>query len=123
MTTSSRSRLKGLFWLWSGYLGGAIAWSLFHLVSYLWATIAWGVPARPLIIATTAGMAALTGAATWMCYQAWREASRGDDRVADHQEEAGTLRYLALSGMYLNAFFLLSILLSGMSVFFLSPLE
>jgi hypothetical protein len=113
-------RMKGLFWLWTGFLGGSIAWSLFHLFGYLWATLDWALPSRTLIVITTIITAVLTAASIWLCWKSWREARRGGgDRIAGYPDDAGTVAYLGLIGIYLNIFFLVSILLTGIAVFFL----
>lgn len=105
----------GLFRLWFGYLGGAAAWSVFHLVSYLWASTMCGTSAEILLHSTTAATAAVTAAATWVCYTNWK-------RLRDLQPESpGVFRYMLLSGVYMNILFLLTIIVSGVAVFMLEP--
>jgi hypothetical protein len=113
-------RMKGLFWLWTGFLGGAIAWSLFHLFGYLWATLDWALPSRAFIVGTALVTGALTVASIWLCWKSWREAGRGGgDRIAGYPDDARTIAYMGLTGIYLNAFFLASILLTTLAVLFL----
>lgn len=103
----------GLFRLWFGYLGGAAAWSVFHLVSYLWASVYRGAPAEILLHVTTLATAAITAAATWVCYANWK-------KLRDIQPESpGVFRYMLLSGVYMNVLFLLTIVVSGIGVWVL----
>jgi hypothetical protein len=103
----------GLFRLWFGYLGGATAWSVFHLVSYLWASTFCGTSAEILLNLTTASTALITLAAAIVCYRNWRRLK------AINPESRGTFRYMLLSGAFMNTLFLLTIIVSGIAVWFL----
>ena len=103
----------GLIRLWFGYFGGATAWSVFHLVSYLWASVVCGTSAEILLNATTVVTAVITAAAGWICYTSWRRL-RGTQPTSP-----GVFRYMLLSGVYLNILFLLTIIASGIAVWVL----
>lgn len=103
----------GYFRLWFGHLGGAAAWSAFHLLSYLWASLYCGTRAQILLTGTTIVTALITIAATWVCYVNWRA-------LRDQQAESpGAFRFLLLAGIFLNPIFLLSILTAGIAVWYL----
>ena len=99
--------------LWFGYFGGAAAWTAFHLVSYLWAATYCGASADTLILATTAIASLITIAATWVCFMNWKKLR---DMPAD---SPGTFRFMLISGFYLNLIFLITIVASGIAVWFL----
>lgn len=99
--------------LWFGYFGGAAAWTAFHLFGYLWAATYCGTMANVLIIATTAITSLITIAAFWVCYTN-EKALR--DMPAD---SPGAFRYLLRSGIYLNLIFLITIVPSGIAIWFL----
>ena len=103
----------GYFRLWFGYLGGAVVWTIFHLVSYLWASTYCGTSAEILINGTTAISALLTLAATWVCYTNWR-------KLRDYDADSpGVFRYMLLSGIYLNLIYFITIISTGIAVWFL----
>jgi hypothetical protein len=117
------ARPFSLFWLVFTFLAGAAAWSAFHLLAYLWVTVACSVPERILTGGTAAVASGITVAG--MAYQAraWRGLR---ERGAASEAQRATLtsdRFVALCGLYLNAFFLASILLTVLSIFFLSACE
>lgn len=104
----------GYFRLWFGYFGGAAAWTAMHLISYMWATVYCGFWAEVLLHATTATTSLITIAAIWICYGNWK-------RLQDMQANSpGVFRFMLLSGLYLNLLFLLTILITGAAVFFLT---
>lgn len=102
-----------LFRLWFGYLGGAVAWSVFHLVSYLWASTFCGTSAEILLNLTTIATALITLAAAAVCYRNWRKL------ISIEPESSGTFRFMLLSGAFMNSLFLLTILASGIAVWIL----
>ncbi|MBA2451802.1 MAG: hypothetical protein H0V47_01420 [Chloroflexia bacterium] len=103
----------GLFRLWFGYLGGAVVWSVFHLVSYLWASAFCGTSAEILLNLTTIVTALITLAATIVCYRNWQKLK------SIEPESSGTFRFLLLSGVFMNSLFLLTIVVSGIAVWIL----
>jgi hypothetical protein len=104
----------GYFRLWFGFFGGAAAWTVMHLVSYLWATIYCGSIAEILLHATTVSTTLVTLAACWVCYRNWKRLQN------INPSSPGVFRFLLISGLYLNLIFLITILATGTAVFFLT---
>ena len=94
----------GYFRLWFGYFGGAVAWTVMHLVSYLWASVACGTRAEILLHSTTVVTSLVTIAAIWVCY--------GNLKMLQDLEprSPGVFRFMLYSGLFLNLIFLLTIL-------------
>lgn len=113
-------RRAGIGWLVVAFFVGAVAWSAFHLVGYMWATVACSVPERLLIGATALVAACATSAAMWHERRAMRALRDQRDRG---NAVAATDWFIATSGLYLNAFFLAAIALTGLSVLFLGGCE
>lgn len=104
------------------YFAGAIAWSIFHLVSYLWATVACSVPERLLIVFTAATTSAVTLGAILYGRRTLHSLPGQSQQPANRNDSDGT-RLIALCGLYLNIFFLASIGLTSLAVAFLRACE
>ena len=104
----------GYFRLWFGYFGGAAAWTVMHLVSYLWATIYCGSLAEVLLHATTVTTVLITIAAAWICYGNWKKLRDIETRSPE------VFRFMLISGLYMNLIFLITIIATGAAVFFLT---
>lgn len=121
--TQRVSRPFSVAWLVAAFFAGAIGWSAFHLVGYLWATVACSVPERTLIGGTALGASTLTVGAMVYEYRAWRGMRSLGESGTGQRAAISDDRFVALCGLALNAFFLASILLTALSVFFLGACE
>lgn len=120
MTPRARSRFSYLLVIWLAFFGGAVAWSAFHLLSYLWVTIACDIWWRVVMNGTTALFGLTSLGLTWMSYRGWRgaERARGDD-AAERDERS--LAFFTFSGLVMNLIFTVAILMTGAAVWFLNP--
>jgi hypothetical protein len=118
--------------LWFGALGGHTAWTAQLLLSYFVVSLACRDPSASfrlagvdgyqlLLVALTVLPAAGALAATVVAYRAWRAAG-----VSPRVEAAGTADwrgFLGLFGALLSGLFVATILVTGISLFYLRPCQ
>jgi hypothetical protein len=116
--------------LWFGALAGHFAWTAQLLLTYFVVSLACTRPPAPfqvagidgyqfLLFALTLVPAAVALFATWVAYQAWRAARR--NRQAEANGTLGWRGFLGLFGALLSGVFVATILLTGLSLLYLSP--
>lgn len=120
VTSDGRSWFIILLIMWLSFLGGAVAWTVFHPLSYLWVTVACDVSWRIVMNATTlvSGLAAI--ALSWMSYRGWRR-SEADSESRSEMHGDGWLAFFTLAGLGLNLIFTITIIMSGVAAWFLNP--
>jgi hypothetical protein len=109
-------RPASLWTIWGAFLGGAIIWTVFHLLSYLWVTIyceGW------LLIATTAVSTVATLGVTGLGYRGWKKAEAAGGHDPRGPRPAGTVFFFSYQGLYLNLIFAATIVLTGIAYFFI----
>ncbi len=106
--------------MWLAFLGGAVAWTAFHLLSYLWVTIACDIRWRVFMNGTTLLFGLVTLGLTWISYRGWRDAERKSNNDATERDER-SFAFFTLSGLVLNVIFVIAIAMSGAAAWFLNP--
>jgi hypothetical protein len=112
---------RGKLALWTGFLGGALAWTAQLLAGYAvsrfshehpWLT---GVHHGISLVAT-----ALAVAATLLAWREWRRLGGGESRGSE-PGVAGRSRFLALLGVVTSGLFAVVIVAQWVPVFFIDP--
>lgn len=121
VSTKSQSHTVGLLPLWFGVLTGPIAWTAHLVISFLLVPYSCFIGSVIWLHVTTVITAAPTVAAGIVSYWAWKKAGVGEE--TDVGGTVGRSVFMAISGMYLSALFLLIILAEGMGPFFINPCQ
>ena len=108
---------RGLAALWAGLLAGPLAWAASLEVNYVLSYVACETRARWMLHLTTALALTLVGAGAIAAAQAWRASTR-------HAVDDATLarvRFMALGGLAMCAWFALVILATEIPALVLRP--
>lgn len=124
----------GVWPLWIGLFGAPAAWSFQMLVSYPFlarncypGNAPRGQPlwdwAWPLAIAISALALAGGLAAGWVAVRSWRATQHPIGLSPDRLEEVGSprARFMAFSGVFVSAVFVLGIIFGGLGIVLLTP--
>lgn len=132
MTTHSKNQ-PSPFFLWYSVLVGPVVWSVYFILGYLAVELScrtdflrfnlFGVSALLVsIVVLTLITFAVTVYSGFLAFISWRKQKNDVLRYGDNRykrEEPG--QFMTLAGAILSALFSLTILLSGLPVFFLQP--
>jgi hypothetical protein len=122
MTTSEGTRPIVLVGAWFALLGGALAWSAYHLLSYLVVIVACDTGGLLWLLAITGATGVVSGASALVGFTILRRVP-GDPRGEHGGTSRAAVRFLGRCGIWLGLIFLVTILLTSASLLFLHPCQ
>ncbi len=112
-------RREGIVTLWFGFLAGPAAWFLHLNISYSLVRLICVRGGFWLLHLTTLVTLVLAAAGVWVAWRSWQRL--GEPEVTKGSGTLGRSRFMALGGITLSGFFLLTILVAWIPDFLLDP--
>jgi hypothetical protein len=109
----------GLFRLWFGFLGAAVAWGLHVLTSYPLVPYACAANATWLLYLTTGVLLVVAVASGITAWGSWREL--GGVREGNLFGEDTRSGFMAFFGLLSSGFFVLALLMASLPLFLVDP--
>ena len=110
------------------YLAGPLAWAVMLLAGYLLVHMACSISPRWLVYALAGATALIVLVAGGMALRGWRDATANahhqiaiTDLDADQPQPEGTRAFISISGALLSTLFFVMIVVTGVTIYFLSP--